>query len=278
MLKRRRRTNLLEATGLDWLPVIVNPQKLPTHHGISPEALHQLHQQIQAIDANYLDDVVAHLEQLVDEEDKRRLQVEGKATSLISYTAVASSLVIGFTQFNVGTNALVWFLRLPVTFLYICLALAFVITVVLATHAIKIATFQYPEPYDMLRMRDFNRDTIRKQRASSLLNAYTHNQVIVNKKITYVRGAQDWFRNAVLILVLLLGVLAFSLAINPSLATLPMERPLRVILVTPTPLPSPMLPATSTLTPEATSTLVPLMLPRVEQSPTTPTDAPTVTP
>ena len=95
-----------------------------------------------------------------------------------------------------------------------------------------------PDPLDVLKLTETNRAFILRERAVSMLLSYENNRALVNDKATYVRGAQDWFRNVVFLLFVLLIVLAIYLPLKPFLDVKPPSTPMPVIIVTVTSTPT----------------------------------------
>lgn len=275
-------TDVLEAIGLDWLPIILDERKFPQHVGPDANSVQRAKSRIDGLEAQDVGPVVEALEKLLVDEDQRRLQAEGKANALIGYTAITSGFVVGFAQFLFGTTVMAPVFRLTITFLYICITVAVLMTVILAMRAMRVTAFQQPTVMELFDVRDFNRETIFKQRAASLLDAYHYNQVTINKKVTYIRGAQDWFRNVVYLLVVLMAAMTTMLVANPYLVGQSQPTPLPVIITTVIPTAShgstatarPIATATATAAPALTATVTPSTVPLPTQT-ITPAGTPT---
>ncbi|MGB0386729.1 MAG: hypothetical protein ACPGWR_18105 [Ardenticatenaceae bacterium] len=243
----QRLKQILEITALDWLPIIVNEDKyFPRNPRPTSKRRKQIEREIMSVDDEFITNIIDKFEKIFDEENKRKIQIEAKATSLIGLIAIFTTFMVGFFQFLISNNSLTEPFRIIITILYTSIAFSLICTIILANRAVAITSFQNPSADDLLRLNKRTKSYIYKQQAIDLLSSYEHNREVINDKITYVRGSQDWFRNTVYTLLVLMFVLAIALTVNPYLIDDKKSKGLEVIVLTPTPLASQTVPPTLT--------------------------------
>jgi len=263
-------TSFLDTTGLDWIPIIFDETKFPEY----PRPTVERHKEIQAQTADLadevVDEIVVYYEKLFENDDKRASTIESKAFSLMGITGIASSFIIGFAQFLLTNNSFPSIIRIVVMVLYSLIGGSLLITLLLARKAIVIGKYNFmaPDPLDRLELKKTNRNDIYRQYAADLLRSYENNLALINDKATYVRGAQDWFRNAILLLFILSMVFTIYLLFRPNLDVQVTPQPIPVFVVTVTSTPTYTPTYTPTLTPAPTSTSTPLATPTSSIPPT----------
>lgn len=208
--------DLLEKTGLDWLLVLFNEQRfLPEVVSPSRERIQQINAQVQEFDEHVIDDVIAHFEKLNDDTDKRWNYVEAKATTLLGFASIGTTFVLGISQFSFGTSdkELIMPLRIIIVGTYILIATSLFITITLSRKVMAVSASSIPKASDMLALRNWNRLKIQQQYAGSLFIAYEYNSEKINRKVSYLLGAEKWFNNTVLLLLGLLVLVGTALVI-----------------------------------------------------------------
>lgn len=239
---------LYEGSAIDWLPIIFNAKKyFPRNPRPDNSRKLIIEAQLREIDANHIDIALEQFEKLSNEEEERRKQVEAKAANLIGFTAISSSFIVGFAQFLAGSNPAPQPFRTIIIILYILIAVSLLITVILAFRAIAISEFQIPWITNISTFK-WNTSTINRKRVENLLFAWEGNKAATNDKATYVKGAEDWFRNTIYLLLVLMVTMAATIASNTT--SQQQEEPIKVIILTPSTAPS-----------TATSTVVPTNIP-----------------
>jgi len=238
----------LETLGLDWVLIVFFNKDFPK--AARPGLKRQT--EIKELAANLtdveLEIVVEKYESLLADEDKNRIQIESKAFSLLGITSVASGFIIGFSQFLLNSSSFPIIIQWIVVILYVLIGFSLVMIILLAWRAVipgKEYVFMAPNPLDLIYLTDGNKDEIFQQRVRDLLISYENNEAISIDKTTYVRGAQDWFRNSIILLLFLLVPLAIS-STPPLNNPTTDSSPVKVIILTPT--------YTSTNTPSPTQT------------------------
>jgi hypothetical protein len=217
-----------------------------------------------------LDMVVSHTNKLLDDDEKRLSTIESKAFTLFGITGIASGFVMGFAQLLLTNTSFSDFFRYVIGVLYVLIGASLLITLILARRAILVGKYKFMslDPLDILKLTETNRTPILRERAVFMLLSYENNLAVINDKGTYVRGAQDWFRNVVFLLFVLLIVLVIYLPVKPLVDVRPPSTPMPVIIVTLTPIPV----STRTTQPVTPPSPTPLL---ASPSPVSPTATPT---
>jgi len=239
---------IMEYFALDWLPILVDERKFPTDDGYDAKLDVSFKEQGGELKGDALKVVINELEKLRDTEEKRLDTIESKAFSLISLTGLASTFAIGLIEFNISDHPYPQWFRIVTLILYAMIGFCFIITTVLARRAIHVGRrpFMAPDIANLWTLNQHNGDEVYQGHAASLLKSYMHNRAVINDKATYVRGAQDWFRNTV-VLLFLVPIIFGSAALVPAFQVTTTATPNVLIIVTNTP----------TFTPTYTATVLP---------------------
>jgi hypothetical protein len=119
--------------------------------------------------------------------------------------------------------------------------------------------FAYPGADDIFRLSDAALEFVKRERVIDLFYSFANNSKLVNRKATYLRFAQVWFRNSIIVLILMTFVLASSYALRSQIALVNNVAPLptQTATITATQTPTPTLTPTATYSPSATVTSSP---------------------
>ena len=229
--------NLLHITALDWIPIMLNDGKLEGPSLPSTARINDLKEQLTNADSESLKEISSFSNDLVNKEDQRRLQIESKANSLIGITGLAAGFITGFAQFSLNSDHYLGGYRISLSILYVLIGFALLSTIIIARRATIVDKYAYiePLPQDMLAIRKWSRDILIRNHTAKMMYSSEYNAALNNRKATYVIGAQDWFRNSIVLLLILLLFLAFGpLAKGAE----PDTQPLPIIIVTSQPAPS----------------------------------------
>ena len=233
-------TKFLDSTALDWIGIILSEAKFPENQRPTGSRQAEIESKMAHLSDEPLDTVVSHMDKLLDDDERRLSTIESKAFTLIGITGIASGFVMGFAQLLLTNTSFSDFFRYVIGVLYVLIGASLLVTLILARRAIVIGKYKFmsPDPLDILKLTETNRTPILRERAVSMLFSYEHNRALINDKATYVRGAQDWFRNVVFLLFVLLIVLVIYLPLKPLVDVRPPSTPMPVIIVTVTSTPS----------------------------------------
>ncbi len=236
---------LYERSALDWLPIIFNAEKyFPKSRRPDNSRRLTIAAQLRDVAGDNLSIALEQFDKLFNEEDERRKQVETKATNLIGFTAISSSFIVGFAQFLAGSNPVPQPFRTIIILLYILIAVSLLVTVILAFRAVAISEFQIPLITN-ISIFEWNKDVINRKRAENLLFVWENNKAATNDKATYVKGAEDWFRNTIYLLLVLMVTMAATIAANTT--SQQQQEPIKVIILTPSTAPGAVTPTVVTI-------------------------------
>ena len=239
---------LAETLGLDWLRILVNRPVFEEPESPFPSRS-EIEAKFSTLTDKKLEDALEFCSALVKREDNRADKVESKAVTLIGITGIATAFITGFASLLLDRSKISIGLFLTLAaLLYIVVVLSFLFTIFLAMTVIKTLDYQfgYPDPKDILGLADSSLDTIKRNRAIDLFCSFARNSQLVNRKGTYLGGAQLWFRNSMALLVVLTLSLSLFAIINTSVSKPPVFRYISnrrtlglLSQATPTPLPIP---------------------------------------
>ena len=247
----------LDVTGLDWLPVIVSDRWYKPQPRTNPEAMNSFEAHHQKLNLEQTKDLIQELTKMAADEDKRQDKIEAKAFSLISFTGLSSAFVAGLVTV-LSSAQFSEVLRQRVVIVYSFVLLSLFITVVLAIKAIRVGKFSFMFPHitNLWEREGMNEVAYRRDQARLLLRSYFHNHGIINDKTSFVAGAQDWFRNTIMLLMLMTAFIVFTPNQTQSSPT-HQSTATQTVVPTITPTAAPSETATPTLTPSETPTPTP---------------------
>lgn len=255
--------------GLDWIPYAFGLAKLDLGEIRWPSKLSEVREKFNGMNEDdKLDYAIEYSETLFNREENRRETIETKASTLLGVTGLATTFVTGVVGiypdkiFTMPTGIL-----FAITFLYILIVFSLIMTILLAYHTIIVGRylFTYPSIDDLLKLPAATLVEVKRERLSSIYYSYEKNTENINLKASYVIGSQLWFRNSMVLLLLLALVLAIVIPAvgksqqdllplqTPSLTTnVPTENiistvtttPMEKLLLTSTPKPIPPTPPT----------------------------------
>jgi hypothetical protein len=171
-----------------------------------------------------VDDAVQYCQDLLDREENRLEIVERKAYTLISVTGIAASFAVGFSGLVLSNyGSMPQPLLLPVAIVFVLLMGSLFVTAYLGSRVVEVGEYRlaYPSANDIFTLSGEKLTSVRLERAASLFYSFAHNAQVVNRKATYLIGGQLWFRNFIALLLLISGMIAFSLPFVPATGSPP---------------------------------------------------------
>lgn len=229
---------MVEQIGLDWFILLAGK---PAFEDVPPPHLSELSEIRQEFSDltgdEKLDYAIHYCESLLKREDERSDKIESKAFTLIGITGTATGFITGFaslllTQGKFRSDRIL----IAAIILYILVVISLMWTIYLAVQVVIVGGywFTYPSGDDILKLPNASLSYIKRERVASLFYSLVQNTRVVNRKATFLGGAQLWFRNSIvllLVLTLLLAVYAFFVSGVPAntpapTATLPLTPPL----------------------------------------------------
>ncbi|MBC8492660.1 MAG: hypothetical protein H8D43_02650 [Chloroflexi bacterium] len=246
-------SKVIERLGLDWLVILIGKpafEDAPLPH---PTTLSEAREGFRDLEGEKLDDALEYCDKLLGREDDRSDKIESKAFKLIGIPGIATGFITGFAGLLLEREKLALVPVLIVAAaLYVLVVLALMFTIYLAVKVVTVGdyVFTYPSANDIFELSKASLEYVKRERAASLFYSFTQNQQVVNRKATYLSGAQLWFRNSVVLLLVLTLLLALYAPFKSSApvpgASMPTVRP--TVSVQPRAIPTDTLQPTSTLT------------------------------
>ncbi len=202
-----------EALGIDLIPYAIGSSKFESNPPFEPTKLTEIRDQVKALNGKKLDEALEYSKKLFAEEDERGGKIESKAFNLIGVTGISAAFVTGISSLF-PKDAQITF-PFPVVILlifYIFIVIALTLTILLASRVVIVGAYKYsfPDASDVFRMNTQTLIETKKDRLASYLYCYSRNSQIHNIKASYLIGAQLWFRNSVVLFL----ILAFALIPN----------------------------------------------------------------
>lgn len=166
-----------------------------------------LNEMLPTLKEENLQTVIGELENRIDLEEKRADKLETKAFSLIGLTSIVGILIGGLAQLTLTDTLYSPALKIFLTTSYITIGISLLMTIGLARQVIKAELKDTsPQVHNLWGLGVLKKDTLYRQHAKTVLQTYLNNHAQTNKKGTYVIAGQDWFRNTIVLLFLLLIV------------------------------------------------------------------------
>jgi hypothetical protein len=256
---------IIERLGLDWFILLIGkpafedaPLPYPTTFSEIREKLGDLR------DKEKLDDAIEYCSSLLKREEDRSDKVESKAFTLIGITGIATGFITGFAGLLLDRDKITsTSVLIPAAALYILVVISLMWTIYLAVKVVIVGDYRFTYH-------------VKRERAASLFYSFAQNVQVVNRKATYLGGAQLWFRNSIVLLLVLTLLLAVCAPLMPTsvpgvptppMGSSPTVQPTRA--PTDTPQATPMPTGTPTRTPTSTPTCTPTATPTaiVQSSP-----------
>ncbi len=269
-------SRVIEHLGLDWFVILYRKPDFEDTPLPYPATLSEIRDKLDILwDEEKLDDALDFCSGLMKREEGRSDKVESKAFTLIGITGIATGFIIGFAGLLLDRGKIASRPVLIVAaMLYILVAISLMWTIFLAMKVVTIGAyrFTYPSANDILELSDSSLRYVKRERVISLFYSFAQNARVVNRKATYLGGAQLWFRNSIILLLALTLFLAIYIVIDAVTPASGISAPTPVSVPTTTLVPAP----TDTLQPTPTLTYAPVIIPTAT-SPANLLPSPTIT-
>jgi len=272
--KRLTVSKIIEHLGLDWFVLLIGKPAFEDTLLPYPSTLSEIRERFDGLrDKEKLNDALEYCTGLLEREEKRSDKVESKAFTLIGITGIATAFITGFAGLLLDGGKInsAWVL-IPSAVLYVLVVISLMWTIFLAVKVVTIGDywFTYPSANDILKLSTASLNYVRRERAASLFYSLAQNCRVVNRKATFLGGAQLWFRNSIVLLLivsLLLAMCAFLMPAPVSGVVTPTVGPSATVQPTTAHIDTPQSTSTPTVVvPTKTSTSIPSTT--VQSSPT----------
>lgn len=254
---------LIEDLGLDWFVLLMGKQPFEDAPLPFPTSLQEIRDKFGDLtDNDKIQDAEQYCIGLIEREEKRASTIESKAVTLIGITSIAAGFITGFAGLLLDRSKISSSLILVLIGLFYILTVGSLLwTIYLSMRTIVVFNFPftYPNAADIFDLSNKTLHAVKRERIASLFYSFVQNTKAINRKGTWLGGAQKWFRNSITLLLcvaILLGcnALFFSpLQTSNSLSTPAVQQsstqqPVATMTPSPTlistPIPSPVITST----------------------------------
>jgi hypothetical protein len=199
---------LFEIIGIDLIPYAIGLSKFKSNLPFEPIGLQDVRVQLQDLDAQKLEDALTYSKELLDSESARGEKTESKAYSLIGVTGISAAFVTGISSLLPNNYQLnLPFLLVLLLISYLLIVVSLTMTVLLASRVVMVRSYTYPDIADVFGMSSQSLLEAKLDRLATYLYCYAKNCQTHNVKVSYLMGAQLWFRNSVIVFLLLAFIL-----------------------------------------------------------------------
>ncbi|MBU1700010.1 MAG: hypothetical protein KJ970_03435 [Candidatus Eisenbacteria bacterium] len=198
---------IIENLALDWIPILIGYQPVPIEDPDDIISQSEAQNKFKTFDdKDKIEEALDYCTGLVELGDCRLKRIESKAMTMVGFTGVAAGLVTGIGILSMTTNGLKPLaVSLVSALCYIFTITCFFISIYLALKVLAISDYKFvtPDPADIFHLSDKPLNIVKIERAATLYYSYHRNEQLLNEKGTYLIGAQRWFRNAIVLLLIL---------------------------------------------------------------------------
>jgi len=218
--------NFLEVTGIDLIPYAIGISKFGSSTPFVPTNFSDIRKKVQSLDVKKLDEALKYSKELLDEESVRGEKTESKAYNLIGVTGVSAAFITGISSLFPKESQTASSLSLTILLVsYLLIVISLTLTVLLASRAVIVRSYTHPDIADVFLMESRSLKEIKIDRLTTYMYCYAKNFQTHNIKVSYLIGAQLWFRNSIIIFLILAFILISnflgSATINTQLLSTP---------------------------------------------------------
>lgn len=211
---------IIEHLGLDWFVLLFGKPAFEDAPLPFPATLSEIREKFESLrDKEKLDDAIEYCAGLLEREEKRSDKVESKAFRLIGITGIATAFITAFAGLLLDRGKInsAWVL-IPAAVSYTLVATSLIWTIFLAAKVVTVGDycFTYPGANDILKLSKASLGYVRRERAALLFYSFAQNCRVANRKATFLGGAQLWFRNSIVLLLILTWLLAVCAPLMPA--------------------------------------------------------------
>ena len=200
----------IEASGLDWFSPAARRAALDL-----PRQDSDYTKVVEGIPEEVLQVAVERSDRHFQNRLEQIERIESKAIMLLGTTGITTAFIVGFAGFLANWGAVASFgmiCALSVVFALVVLAL--LMTVLLASLAVGVTTHQRLDDAHIANLSKEPPGGVSRRLVLDYLRAARHEQGIASRKGAYLIAAQMWFRNAIILVLVLTCMLAIFLPIS----------------------------------------------------------------
>jgi hypothetical protein len=205
---------ILDALGFSVIPYAFGLLKFKIQPPIDSSKLGLIKERIKGFTNKNADEALSYCKELFEEEMKRGGKIENKAYSLIGVTGVSAAFITGIPKL-LPEKTIGFFLwhNISIMVVYILIVISLTFTILLASRVVIVGgyKFAYPDVTDIFNINSQSLLSIKKERLNAYLYCYINNCKIHNIKASFLIGSQIWFRNTIILFLILAFILAPSI-------------------------------------------------------------------
>jgi len=201
-----------EASGIDWFSRTARRNALDRAAEDPEDGFREA---VERIPEEALQVAEERSGQYLQQQKEQVQRIESKAITLLGTTGITTAFIVGFAGFLASWGAMAYLAMtcaLSVTFALVVVAL--LITILLSSHAVGVSTHRRVDADHIVGLSVEPPSAVSRQLVLDQLRSARHEQRIANRKGTYLIGAQTWFRNAVVLILILAVMLAVFLPVS----------------------------------------------------------------
>jgi hypothetical protein len=214
-------SNLSKLIGLVFIPYVYTKKEIGEKSSLStPETLQAVRAKIFSLtEKKKLDDALSYSKDLYEKENDRGDKIENKAHNLFGIAGIASAFITGLTGLLPQVEKFT-FLYCLIIAIYLLTAFSIVTTVLLAVKVVAVGKYKFVTPSieDVFALTTESLENVKQERLATYIYSYSKNSQIHNVKATYLFGSQIWFRNTILLFLLVAILLVFNLPSSSPLS------------------------------------------------------------
>lgn len=211
----------LTSLGIDVMPHAFGLTSFATNTPISTAEIKTIKEKIKYLKEKRADDALLYCEEMFEREMDRGEKIESKAYNLLGVTGLSAAFVTGIS--SLLPDKVVEILpnqNIILMIIYIMIVISLTFTVLLAARVVIVGEYKFSYP-SIESVFDSDTLAVKKERLNDYLYCYNNNHKIHNVKASYLIGSQRWFRNTIILFLVLAFVLAPSVFGNLNVYLIP---------------------------------------------------------
>lgn len=167
---------------------------------------------ISSSDRSVLDASLTYMKELFSREEQRRRSTESKANTLLGFSGLTSSLILGLGKFLFDLRAILPPFSLVILIVIYIAVVAFLIhTIGYSLISLRVTVYSDAHPMDIYKFQSDTAIDVTRKWIANLLVAYHINSQQTNEKVTNLTKAQKSFTIGIGLLLLLATFISLNL-------------------------------------------------------------------
>lgn len=167
---------------------------------------------INSSDKSVLDASLTYIKELFSREEQRRKSTESKANTLLGFSGLTSSLILGLGKFLFDLRAILPLPSLVILILmYVAVVAVLIYTIRYSLKSLQVTAYCDAHPMDIYEFQSDTLIAVTRKWITNLLIAYHRNSQQTNEKVTNLTKAQKSFAIGIGLLLFLAIFISFNL-------------------------------------------------------------------